>query len=79
MDHQKKFHVKLAEFHASGGQMPDRHEWNFEEMLKGSGLEQKLQPKKTMFARKLFGQHYSLTRQQHSTVRQLTTFSQEVL
>jgi hypothetical protein len=55
MDHQKKFHVQLAEFRASGGQMPDRHEWNFEEMLKGSGLEQKLQPKKTMFARKLFG------------------------
>jgi hypothetical protein len=56
MDHQKKFHVKLAEFRASGGQMPDRHEWNFEEMLKGSGLEQKLQPRKTRFARKLFGE-----------------------
>ena len=55
MDHKKKFHVQLAELLASGAQMPDRHEWNFEEMLKGSGLEQKLQPKKSMFARKLFG------------------------
>ena len=45
MDHQKKFHVQLAEFRASGGQMPDRHEWNFEEMLKGSGLEHMVQPK----------------------------------
>ena len=46
MDHQKKFHVQLAEFRASGGQMPDRHEWNFEEMLKGSGLEHMVQPKR---------------------------------
>ena len=45
MDHQKKFDVQLAEFRASGGQMPDRHEWNFEEMLKGSGLEHMVQPK----------------------------------
>ena len=45
MDHQKKLHVQLAEFLASGAQMPDRHEWNLEEMLKGSGLEHRLQPK----------------------------------
>ena len=45
MDHQKKFHVQLAELLASGAQMPDRHEWNFEEMLKGSGLEHMVQPK----------------------------------
>ena len=45
VDHKKKTHVQLAEFFASGGQMPDRHEWNFEEMLKGSGLEHMVQPK----------------------------------
>ena len=45
MDHKKKFHVQLAELLASGAQMPDRHEWNFEEMLKGSGLEHMVQPK----------------------------------
>ena len=44
-DHQKKTRVQVAEFLASGGQMPDRHEWNFEEMLKGSGLEQRVQPR----------------------------------
>ena len=44
-DHQKKTRVQVAEFLASGGQMPDRHEWNFEEMLKGSGLEHMVQPK----------------------------------
>jgi hypothetical protein len=44
-DHQKKTRVQVAEFLESGGQMPDRHEWNFEEMLKGSGLERMLQPK----------------------------------
>jgi hypothetical protein len=45
MDHQKKFQVQLAELLASGGQFPDLHEWNFEEMLKGSGLEQRVQPR----------------------------------
>jgi hypothetical protein len=45
-DHQKKTRVQVAEFLASGGQMPDRHEWNFEEMLKGSGLEHMVQPKR---------------------------------
>ena len=45
VDHMKKTHVQLVEFLASGGQMPDRHEWNLAEMLKGSGLEQRVQPK----------------------------------
>ena len=45
VDHAKKTHVQMAEFLASGGQMPDRPEWNFEEMLKGSGLEHMVQPK----------------------------------
>jgi hypothetical protein len=42
---EKIFHMQMAEFLASGGQMPDRHEWNVAEMLKGSGLEHTLQPK----------------------------------
>ena len=41
----RRTHVQLAEFLASGGQMPDRREWNVEEMLKGSGLEHLVQPK----------------------------------
>jgi hypothetical protein len=45
VDHAKKTHVQMAEFLASGGQMPDRHEWNLAEMLKGSGLEHMVQPK----------------------------------
>ena len=45
VDHEKKTHVQLAEFFASGGKMPDRHEWNWAEMLTGSGLEQMVQPK----------------------------------
>jgi hypothetical protein len=40
-----KTHLQVAEFLASGGQFPDLHEWNFEEMLKGSGLEQRVQPR----------------------------------
>ncbi len=45
VDHEKKTHEQLAEFRASGRQMPDRHELNLAEMLKGSGLEQRVQPK----------------------------------
>jgi hypothetical protein len=44
VDHEKKFNVQLAEFQASGAQMPDS-EWSLEEMLKGSGLEHMVQPK----------------------------------
>ena len=45
VDHAKKTHGQMADFLASGGQMPDRHKWNLAEMLKGSGLEHMVQPK----------------------------------
>ena len=40
-----KTHLQMAEFLASGGKMPDAHEWNMAEMLKGSGLEHLVQPR----------------------------------
>ena len=40
-----KTHLQMAEFLASGGKMPDAHEWNMAEMLQGSGLEHLVQPR----------------------------------
>ena len=45
MVHEKKTHLQMAEFLASGGKMPDAHECNMAEMLKGSGLEHLVQPR----------------------------------
>ena len=45
MVHEKKTHLQMALFLASGGKMPDAHEWNMAEMLKGSGLEHLVQPR----------------------------------
>jgi hypothetical protein len=45
MAHEKKTHLQMAEFLASGGKMPDAHEWDMAEMLKGSGLEHLVQPR----------------------------------
>ena len=45
MVHEKKTHLQMALFLASGGKMPEAHEWNMAEMLKGSGLEHLVQPR----------------------------------
>jgi hypothetical protein len=45
MVHDQKTHLQMALFLASGGKMPDAHEWNMAEMLKGSGLEHLVQPR----------------------------------
>ena len=45
VDHEKKFQAQQAEFFARGGKMPDRIEWNWAEMFKGSPWEQQVQPK----------------------------------
>jgi hypothetical protein len=45
MVHEKKTHLQMALFLASGGKMPDAHEWNMAEMLKGSGLEHLVRPR----------------------------------
>jgi len=45
MVHEKKTHLQMALFLASGGKMPDAHEWNMADMLKVSGLEHLVQPR----------------------------------
>ena len=45
VDHEKKSQALQAAFLASGGKMPDAHEWNMAEMLQGSGLEHLVQPR----------------------------------
>ena len=45
MVHDQKTHLQMALFLASGGKMPDAHEWNMADMLKGSGLEHLVQPR----------------------------------
>ncbi len=45
VDHDKKSKAQLAEFLASGGKVPERHDWNLAEHLEGSRWEQQVQPK----------------------------------